>query len=320
MWHYAFADRHLSEPVKSLHEVGLVEQLKVKQDQQISIEGDRIDMSKPQTDEFFMKLSDVTLKMKIPEDTNCHLVSKQSSDQEARDKVKIELLNSHSQIDTGIKPKQDVSNLGNQPKLKSPKKKFSGEIPFRIVPQDGGAIFDNPPLRGTPQSEKVFTSENKYKKSGGSNDIRKRKVKKNSPGKEEKRRINGNIKEILERIKRKKENTGMRKIEDQVSPEPQEKESRKEMDLPRVPGKVKNLILDFERKRKEEERKERRKETIGSGLKKQGRKKNVDSASSPAVKKSLKILTKPHQKTLVDFWGQETCKLGSPLSSKNSHQ
>ena len=82
-------------------------------------------------------------------------------------------------------------------------------------------------------------------------------------------------------------------------------------------GKVKKLIMNFEKKKLEEERKGGlEKNGKERGVKKIGRKKTTSSTSSPALKKSLKSLNKPHQKTIVDFWGPERCTVGSPKNSK----
>ena len=132
---------------------------------------------------------------------------------------------------------------------------------------------------------------------------------------ERKKELKGNIKEILSRIREKKDSISKRDSGDQVETQIMKKDNGG----PKPPiGKVKNLVLDYERKRKEIEGNKKKEKTGKEFILKKSVKKNVttNSISSPSMKKGLKSVIKPNQRTLVELWGPDCCKEGSPLKKK----
>ena len=81
----------------------------------------------------------------------------------------------------------------------------------------------------------------------------------------------------------RKQRERKRNVGNQVDIQPNNNENGS---LPKTKGKVKNLIMNFEKKRLDEERNGyQEKNGKERGVKKIGRKKTVSSTSSPAIKK-----------------------------------
>ena len=162
---------------------GLVDKFEVKPEQPKVLEGRSVAPVVPPIDEYFVKLSDISLEPKKPDDSQRHLLLNQ-----VRGTTRIDnLLGCHSQIKVGNNLEKNDSFIDIQPKNKLPKVGLS----LKVGPNKGGLPCGGLNFKGTTQPDKHFNR---------------------GMAKEDPLKVKGKVKKLVTEFEwRKKENEGSNK-------------------------------------------------------------------------------------------------------------
>ena len=211
----------------------------------------------------------------------------------------------------GIKGTQDNEKYNCPTQTKMPKRSVVSNS-RKEMPEKEGRTVGLVPAICSNWNGATFLEENGQQRQS----VRPKCVigKKTSPGKMKSRKKE-DIREILERIRRKKEGKST-EVKTQLNPTSNAEE------ISRLSKKKENsvmaLISKFEGKQEQKEDITFKVSNLSkvSGVKKIGRKKSIYSCTSPSIKRGLEKLTKQNQPTLVEIWGKESCSVGSPKLKK----